>query len=142
MTGGGDMKCPIISVSLLVLLGVAKPPRAAIHYVSSDGTATWEQSVDRAAPCPLSTANATVNAGDTVYLLEGTYTDAYVKPGQSGTAENPMTREEVEEKSQDLLMPILGKDRALELIERIWNLEQVRNMRELRLLLSLPKKRD
>ncbi|MFC1899756.1 MmgE/PrpD family protein [Chloroflexota bacterium] len=57
-----------------------------------------------------------------------------------GTVENPMTREEVEEKSQDLMTPILGKDRTLELIKRIWNLEQVRNVRELRPFLSPPKR--
>ena len=55
-----------------------------------------------------------------------------------GTAENPMTREEVEEKSQDLLIPVLGQTRALGLIDRIWNLEQVRNIRELRSFLSAP----
>ena len=56
-----------------------------------------------------------------------------------GTAENPMTREEVEEKSQDLMIPTLGKDHTLELIERIWNLEQVNNIRELRPFLMPPK---
>ncbi|MFH0847381.1 MAG: MmgE/PrpD family protein [Chloroflexota bacterium] len=53
-----------------------------------------------------------------------------------GTAENPMTREEVEEKSLDLMTPVLGKDRAMGLIQRIWHLEQVKNIRELRSLLS------
>ncbi|MFH1381529.1 MAG: MmgE/PrpD family protein [Chloroflexota bacterium] len=49
-----------------------------------------------------------------------------------GTVENPLMRKEVEEKSQDLMTPILGKDRALKLSEKIWNLEQVKNIRELR----------
>ncbi len=55
-----------------------------------------------------------------------------------GTAENPMTRGEVEEKCRDLLVPVLGESRALELIKTIWNLEKVENMRELRPLLSNP----
>ncbi|MFC1957705.1 MmgE/PrpD family protein [Chloroflexota bacterium] len=57
-----------------------------------------------------------------------------------GTSENPMTREEIEEKSKDLMIPVLGKNHALEIIERIWNLEKVRNTREFRPFLSPPKR--
>ncbi len=53
-----------------------------------------------------------------------------------GTAENPMTAEEVEKKCRGLLEPVLGKDRSQELIDKIWNLERVGNMRTLRPLLS------
>ena len=53
-----------------------------------------------------------------------------------GTVENPMTREEVEKKSRELMTPVLGEDRSEKLINKIWNLEQVKNMRELRPLLS------
>ncbi len=53
-----------------------------------------------------------------------------------GTVENPMTREEVEKKSRELMTPVLGEDRSEKLINKIWNLEQVTNMRELRPLLS------
>ncbi len=53
-----------------------------------------------------------------------------------GTAENPMTTEEVEKKCRELLTPVLGKDRSQKLIDKIWNLEQVSNMRQLRPLLS------
>jgi len=53
-----------------------------------------------------------------------------------GTVENPMTRAEVENKSRELITPVIGEDRSEKLINKIWNLEQVRNMRELRPLLS------
>lgn len=53
-----------------------------------------------------------------------------------GTVENPMTRAEVEKKSKELLAPVLGKDRSDELVDRIWNLDKVRNVRQLRPLLS------
>lgn len=53
-----------------------------------------------------------------------------------GTAENPMTTEEVERKSRELLVPVLGEDRARQLIERVWHLEEVKNVRELRPLMS------
>jgi len=53
-----------------------------------------------------------------------------------GTAENPMTLEEVERKSEDLLAPVLGEARSRELMDRIGNLENIANVRELRPLLS------
>jgi 2-methylcitrate dehydratase PrpD len=52
-----------------------------------------------------------------------------------GTAENPMTRHEVEEKCIDLLVPRLGLRRSRELCRAVWNIERVRDVRELRPLL-------
>src|SRR5579871_2124908 len=53
-----------------------------------------------------------------------------------GTAENPMTREEVVAKSRDLLTPVLGALTAGKLIERVLDIESVKNIRELRSLLQ------
>ena len=53
-----------------------------------------------------------------------------------GTAENPMTREEVDAKSYDLVAPVLGKDRARKLCDAIWNLDRVKDIRSLRPLLK------
>jgi len=58
-----------------------------------------------------------------------------------GTVENPMTTEEIEEKSRELMTPVLGKKRSEKLIKTIWSLERVKNMRELRPLLSLPSRK-
>jgi len=52
-----------------------------------------------------------------------------------GTAENPMSRAEVDAKSYDLIAPVLGKSRARRLCEAVWGLEKVRDVRELRPLL-------
>jgi 2-methylcitrate dehydratase PrpD len=52
-----------------------------------------------------------------------------------GTAENPMTRAEVDEKSYDLMTPVLGKTRARKLCDAIWKLEKIRDLRVLRPLL-------
>ena len=52
-----------------------------------------------------------------------------------GTAENPMTRAEVDEKAYHLLAPILGKKRARGLCDAVWSLEKVKDMRALRPLL-------
>jgi 2-methylcitrate dehydratase PrpD len=53
-----------------------------------------------------------------------------------GAIENPMTRDELENKARDLMGPVLGAERAGKLIQAIWNLEQLQNMRELRPLLT------
>jgi len=52
-----------------------------------------------------------------------------------GTAENPMTRAEVDGKSYDLMASVIGKARARKLCDTIWMLEKVRDVRGLRPLL-------
>ena len=53
-----------------------------------------------------------------------------------GTAENPMTRAEVDAKSYDLVAPVLGRDRARKLCDAIWNLDRLKDVRSLRPLLK------
>ena len=53
-----------------------------------------------------------------------------------GRPDAPMTTEMVEEKCKELVTPILGEYRSQNLIDRVWNLEQVRNVRQLRPFLS------
>jgi 2-methylcitrate dehydratase PrpD len=69
-----------------------------------------------------------------VHLNDGRTVEKLV-PTVRGTADNPMTREEVEVKCQDLLQDVIGKDRSDSLIGTIWGLEKVSSMRELRPLL-------
>jgi len=52
-----------------------------------------------------------------------------------GTAENPMTRAEVDEKSFELIAAVTGKARARKLCDIVWKLEKVRDVRSLRPLL-------
>jgi 2-methylcitrate dehydratase PrpD len=52
-----------------------------------------------------------------------------------GTAENPMTRAEVDEKSYDLMAPVIGGSRARKLCDTVWKLEKLRDIRRLRPLL-------
>jgi 2-methylcitrate dehydratase PrpD len=51
-----------------------------------------------------------------------------------GTAENPMSRAEVDEKGYDLMAPVIGKARARKLCDAVWNLEKIRDLRGLRRL--------
>lgn len=52
-----------------------------------------------------------------------------------GSATNPMKRDEVAFKSRDLLVPVLGSRRTEELIDTVWNLERIGDVRDLRRLL-------
>jgi 2-methylcitrate dehydratase PrpD len=53
-----------------------------------------------------------------------------------GSATNPMSREEVAAKCRDLFVPVLGARRAERLIATVWDMERVKDVRELRLLLQ------
>jgi len=53
-----------------------------------------------------------------------------------GTAQNRMDRPEVEDKCFALIAPVLGKLRARKLIDAVWNIERVDNVRTLRRLLT------
>jgi len=53
-----------------------------------------------------------------------------------GTAENPMTREEVIAKARELITPVLGAATSGKLIEKVFALESVKNVVELRPLLQ------
>ncbi|MGH7811799.1 MAG: MmgE/PrpD family protein, partial [Candidatus Binatia bacterium] len=49
-----------------------------------------------------------------------------------GSAENPMARTEVDEKSYDLMAPVIGRSRARKLCDAIWSLDRLRDVRALR----------
>jgi len=53
-----------------------------------------------------------------------------------GTAGNPMTRGEMIEKARDLIVPVLGADKFQMLVTKIFALENVKNILELRPLLQ------
>ncbi len=70
-----------------------------------------------------------------IHLTDGRTVEKLV-PAVRGTADDPMTRSEVEVKCQDLLQDVVGKDRSNSLIQTIWALENVQSVRDLRPLLS------
>jgi 2-methylcitrate dehydratase PrpD len=49
-----------------------------------------------------------------------------------GSFENPLTREEEEEKALDLIVPVLGRARSRELLAQIWDFETIADVRSLR----------
>jgi len=75
-----------------------------------------------------------------VTIVEVTLTDGKVLTERveavRGTADNPMTRDEVAAKARELMTPVLGPSTTAKLIERIFDLENVKNVRDLRPLLQ------
>ena len=70
-----------------------------------------------------------------VTLTDGTRLTEHVDAVR-GTAENPMTREEVIAKSRDLIAPVLGAPTCTKLIEKVLGIESVKDIREFRPLLQ------
>jgi len=70
-------------------------------------------------------------------LADGTQLTQWVKDVR-GTAENPMTRDEVVAKARDLITPILGASASSALIEKVLAIESLKDIRDLRPLLQRP----
>ncbi len=61
----------------------------------------------------------------------------HATPAVRGTPGNPMERDEVENKALDLLEPVLGKSKSRKLVDAVWAIERVEDVRELRPLLMI-----
>jgi 2-methylcitrate dehydratase PrpD len=64
-------------------------------------------------------------------LNDGTQLTEWVRDVR-GTAENPMTRDEVVDKARDLIAPVLGRATCSALVDKLLALETLRDIRELR----------
>ena len=70
-----------------------------------------------------------------VTLTDGTHLSEHVEAVR-GTAENPMTRDEVVAKSRQLMEPVLGAGTSASLIEKVLGIDAIKDIRELRPLLQ------
>jgi 2-methylcitrate dehydratase PrpD len=70
-----------------------------------------------------------------VTLADGTKMSEWIRDVR-GTAENPMPREEVVAKARDLIAPVLGNATCATLINKVLDLESVKDVRELRPVLQ------
>ena len=70
-----------------------------------------------------------------IELTDGTRLTERVEHAR-GTPENPMTREEIVAKARSLMGPVLGAATTTKLIERLLEIESMKNIRELRPLLQ------
>ncbi len=53
-----------------------------------------------------------------------------------GTPRNPMTKAEVIDKCRDLIAPVLGTEKSAKLIDTVFNIEQVKNIRDIKTLIQ------
>jgi 2-methylcitrate dehydratase PrpD len=70
-----------------------------------------------------------------VTLMDGTRLSRRVDDVR-GTPENPMTRNEIIAKATDLIAPVLGAAQCSSLVDRVFHLEEVGDIRDLRPLLQ------
>jgi 2-methylcitrate dehydratase PrpD len=68
-------------------------------------------------------------------LTDGTQLSEWIRDVR-GSAENPMTREEVVAKARDLITPMLGASPAAALISKVLSIETLRDIRELHPMLQ------
>ena len=73
--------------------------------------------------------------------MDVTLKDGRVLSGKTlaakGTFQNPLSRQDVEEKSMDLMAPILGAARSKKLMQTLFDIEKVKDMRSLRKLYAV-----
>ena len=72
----------IFSVWIFILLPVWA--WGTDHYVSTDGSASWGDSINPATPCSVETAKANAVSGDRILLADGIY-NAVIDSANSGT---------------------------------------------------------
>ena len=90
-------------------------------------TVTAEEKLERLLPRRVAIVEVTL--GDGTRLREENDT-------VRGTPENPMSRDEIVTKARDLVTPVFGAEQCNKLIEKIFKLDDVRDVRELRPLLQ------
>jgi 2-methylcitrate dehydratase PrpD len=86
-----------------------------------------EQELERLLPKRVTVVEVTLNDGSHFSERNDTV---------RGSAENPMNRDEVTMKARDLITPVLGAETCAALVEKVYALEQVKDVRELRPLLQ------
>jgi len=79
--------------NILLLIGVivllSPTVSATDYYVSPSGGTNWNSCTSIGSPCSLGTASQNAQAGDTVYIMAGTYSG--FSPSNSGSAGNYIT---------------------------------------------------
>ena len=88
---------------------------------------TAEEELERLLPRRVGIVEVTLDDGTRLREVNDTV---------RGTPENPMSRDEIVAKARDLVTPVFGAEKCNKLIEKILNLDDMRDVRELRPLLQ------
>jgi 2-methylcitrate dehydratase PrpD len=107
---------------------IARMNDAAVVRLRAKVQVTAEQELERLLPRRVAVVEITLNDGTLLSERNDTV---------RGTVENPMTRDEVVAKARDLVNPVLGDKKGAQLVEKVYALETVKDIRELRPLLQI-----
>ena len=99
----------------------------AIQRERAKVTVTAEEELERLLPRRVAIVEVTLEDGTRLREENDTV---------RGTPENPMSRDEIVTKVRDLVTPVFGAEKCNKLIEKILQLDDVRDVRELRPLLQ------
>jgi 2-methylcitrate dehydratase PrpD len=99
----------------------------AIQRERAKVVVTAEEELERMLPRRVAVVEITLNDGTRLREENDTV---------RGSPENPMSREEIVAKARDLVTPVFGADKCNRLIEIIFKLDDVRDVRKLRPLLQ------
>ena len=100
---------------------------SAIQRERAKVTVTAEEELERLLPRRVAVVEVTLDDGTRLREENETV---------RGTPENPMSRDEILTKARDLVTPVFGAEKCNTLIEKIFKLDDVRDVRELRPLLQ------
>jgi 2-methylcitrate dehydratase PrpD len=99
----------------------------AIQRERAKVVVTAEEELERQLPRRVAIVEITLNDGTKLREENETV---------RGTPENPMSRDEIVAKARDLVAPVFGAEKCNALIDKVFKLEEVRDIRELRPLLQ------
>jgi 2-methylcitrate dehydratase PrpD len=99
----------------------------AIQRERAKVVVTAEEELERQLPRRVAIVEITLNDGTKLREENDTV---------RGTPENPMSRDEILAKARDLVAPVFGGEKCNALIDTVFKLEEVRDIRELRPLLQ------
>ncbi|RJX74859.1 MmgE/PrpD family protein [Pseudomonas sp. LS-2] len=135
----GDSAMPDVNCAHMVAIALVK---GKVSFVDSHDTSLMKDPALMAqrakikviADPALDDPKAPRGAKVIVTLADGKTVEHHTR-FPSGTKENPLSTEAVNAKVRDLIVPVIGKERSEQLINQINNLEQMKDMAELRSLL-------
>jgi len=99
----------------------------AVLRIRSKVQVVAEEELERLLPKRVAVVEITLNDGTLLRERNDTV---------RGTPENPMSHDEIVTKARDLIAPVLGSATCTKLVEQIYALEQVQDIRDLRPLLQ------
>ena len=131
-----DVNCGYIMAVALIKGAVSFADSDNVALMTDPGILAQRAKVTVTADPTLMNPAAPRGAIVEVTMNDGTKVSHFTKFAP-GTKENPLSTEDVNEKARDLMAPVLGLTKTNQLIEQINNLENIKNIQQLRPLFTV-----